>query len=211
MADRQARERISRESRRNELLRAAAAVFARSNYRAAGVAEIAREAGVSEPLLYKHFRSKCDIYCEVLERIGLRIVEIWEEATADIDDPLEVLRAAGEIYIRNLHAHPGEARLQFQALAEAADPEIAAVLRKTHKAYVAFFEDRIRRGQDAGVIRADVDPNTAAWLLDGTGFTFTMQDLLGLDDPTQRSDTMKLVLDWLAATRESRTQTRKGR
>ncbi|MBX7159290.1 MAG: TetR/AcrR family transcriptional regulator [Acidimicrobiia bacterium] len=206
-----ARTRLPAAQRRAELLRAATDVFARSNYRGATVAEIAREAGVSEPLLYKHFGSKRAIFCLLLERIGRRIVEIWEQETAGIADPLEALRVAGDVYLANLRAHPAEARLQFQALAEAADPEIAAVLQANHRSYVDFFARLVRAGQRGGTIRRDVDAHQAAWLLDGTGFAFTMRDVLDVDEPGDTSATTGLLLDWLAETRPTPTKTRKGR
>lgn len=199
------RSRLSAAERRRDILRAATVAFARSNYRATGVARIAREAGVSEPLLYRHFASKRDLYCAVLERIGRRIIEIWEAATVDVDDPLDALRVAGEVYVTNLRTHPDEERLQFQALAETADAQIAAVLRETHLGYVNFFEQRIREGQRRGSIRTDVDATSAAWLLDGSGFTFTMQDLLDAAGPRQHAVTIDLLLDWLAPSSSTRT------
>ena len=195
--------RLTAPDRRRQILRCATAVFARSNYRAAGVAEIAREAGVSEPLLYKHFASKKAIFIEILGRVGARIVEIWEEAIAGAPDALTALRIAGEVYIENMREHPAEARLQFQALAEASDPEIAAVLQSNHRAYVELFERLLEQGRREGVIRADVDPHAAAWLLNGTGFTFTLMRLLDFDgavsSAARAEPVMTSLLEWLAA------------
>lgn len=170
--------RLAAEERRTELLRAAVVVFARSNYRAARVSNIAAEAGVSEPLLYRHFPSKKALFCELLDRIGRRIVEIWHDEIADAPDAIEALRRAGRAYVRNLVEHPEEARLQFQALAESADGDIAAVLRANHERYVAFFTSLIERGVAEGVVRADVDIHTTAWILNGMGVAFTVRDLL---------------------------------
>ncbi|MCP4959247.1 MAG: helix-turn-helix transcriptional regulator, partial [Actinomycetia bacterium] len=68
--------------RRKEIMAAAVEVFAESNYRGGGVAAIARRAGVSEALLYKHFSSKKALLCEILERVGTSIPAIWEKASA---------------------------------------------------------------------------------------------------------------------------------
>ncbi|MCZ7528361.1 MAG: TetR/AcrR family transcriptional regulator [Acidimicrobiia bacterium] len=192
--------RLSAAERQDQILRAATRVFARSNYRAAGVAEIAREAGVSEPLLYKHFPGKKALFLRILERVGRRILEVWEATVADAPDALAALRRAGEVYVENLRRHADEARLQFQALAEAGDPEVAEVLRANHAAYVGFFEALLARGQREGVIRSDVDAHATAWLLDGTGFTLTLTRVLDLDgDDGARTDQMfRGLLDWLA-------------
>lgn len=192
--------RLSTAERRREIVHAAIEVFASSNYRAAGVAEIARRAGVSEPLIYRHFPGKKALFVDILERVGRRIVEVWADAVADAPDALVALRRAGEVYVENLRSHPDEARLQFQALAEVGDPDIAAVLQANHRAYTEFFEGLIRRGQRERVIRADVDAHAAAWLLDGTGFTFTLTRLLDDElDPAQVDHIVGGLLDWLAA------------
>jgi AcrR family transcriptional regulator len=196
--------RLTAPQRRRELLRAATAVFARTNYRAARVGDIAAEAGVSEPMLYRHFPSKKALFCELLDRIGRRILEIWAEAVVDAPDALEALRRAGQVYVTNLAEHPAEARLQFQALAESADPEIAEVLRANHERYVAFFEALLDRGRAEGVVRADVDRRTTAWILDGMGVAFTVRDLLFPEEVTAggragNAATIESMIDWLAA------------
>lgn len=194
--------RLRATDRRRSLLAAATEVFAESNYRAAGVAAIAERAGVSEAILYRHFATKLDLFCEILDRVGRRIVAIWETAIADAPDALAALRRAGEVYFANAREHPAEARLQFQALSEVAEPAVAAVLAANHRRYVEFFADLVRRGRRDGSLRADLDPPAVAWLLNGTGFAATMR---GLVDPTtarqaaaRDEQVMALLLDSLA-------------
>lgn len=195
--------RLTAAQRRRELVRAATTVFARANYRSARVSDIAAEAGVSEPMLYRHFPSKKALFCELLDRIGRRILEVWGDAIEGAPDALEALRRAGDVYVANLAEHPAEARLQFQALAESSDPEIAAVLRANHERYVAFFEDLLERGRTEGVLRDDADTRTVAWILDGMGVAFTVRDLLFADETAARdtaddASTIELILAWLA-------------
>lgn len=59
--------RLSAPDRRKELLTAALELFARQGYRGTTTKEIARRAGVSEALLFRHFPSKEDLYWAVLE------------------------------------------------------------------------------------------------------------------------------------------------
>lgn len=183
--------------RREQLLAAATVVFARSNYRAARTADIAAEAEVSEPLLYRHFPSKQALFCELIERIGSRIVEIWEDEIADAADALDALSRAGQRYLTNLTDHPDEARLQFNALAETSEPAIAAVLRANHRRYVAFFRRLLDQGRHEGVLRPGVDADSVAWLLDGIGVGLTVRELLEgpLGPDTKTIDT---VIAWLA-------------
>lgn len=179
---RAARTRLSAQERERELLHAATKVFARSNYRVAGTADIAREGGVSEPMIYKHFPSKQALFLRILQRIGERIPAIWTPvAAAETGDSLAALRRIRHVYFDSLRTHADELKVQFQALAESDDPAIARQLRENHKAYVRFFARLIQRGQREGVIRADVDPYAAGWLLNGVGFTLTLVRVLGFD------------------------------
>ena len=181
---------------------AATEVFAASNFRATGVAAIADRAGVSEAILYRHFATKLDLFCEVLDRIGRRIVDIWEGAVADAPDAITALRRAGEVYFVNTRNHPAEARLQFQALSEVGEPAVAAVLAANHRRYVEFFAGLVRRGQSDGSVRTDLDPSAVAWLLNGTGFAATMRGLVDPADDNTAGDrdekVMGLLLDSLA-------------
>ncbi|MEO6866443.1 MAG: TetR/AcrR family transcriptional regulator, partial [Gaiellales bacterium] len=59
--------RLTGDERRAGILAAARAEFARVGYHGTSTATIARAAGCSEPMLYKHFVNKRALFCEVLE------------------------------------------------------------------------------------------------------------------------------------------------
>src|SRR4051812_32172223 len=81
---------------RDELLSAALRVFARRGYRAAGVDEIAAEAGYSKGALYWHFSGKEELLLALLdERIDApmrAMVALLESAPPDGDMSLEASR-----------------------------------------------------------------------------------------------------------------------
>jgi TetR/AcrR family transcriptional regulator, transcriptional repressor of aconitase len=57
--------RLSAQARKLAIVKAALPLFARKGYAATTTKELARAAGVSEPLLYKHFPSKEALYLEI--------------------------------------------------------------------------------------------------------------------------------------------------
>src|SRR5262249_33488233 len=59
--------RMDAADRRTALVEAAMPLFARKGFAATTVKDIAEAAGVSEALLYKHFRSKTELYQAILE------------------------------------------------------------------------------------------------------------------------------------------------
>jgi TetR/AcrR family transcriptional regulator len=200
------RTRVSAQQRELQILHAATVVFARSNYRQASVAEIAREVGVTEPAIYRYFPSKKDLFIRILERIGERILELWREGAArERGDAVSVLKRLGQIYLDSARTHSDHLKIQFQALAESDDPDIARQLRENHKAYVGFLAEVIERGKSEDVIRRDVDSYAAAWLLNSVGFTLTLVRLVGFERQLGARRVEEMITsyaDWLAGSSE---------
>jgi TetR/AcrR family transcriptional regulator len=182
----QTKQRLSAEARRAAVLDSARSVFSRSSYRGATTAEIAREAGISEPILYRHFGSKRDLYLACLD-------EAWqtfhEEATQALaDDPVGCLGVISDRYM----AKGTKFRvvdLWIQALTEASDdPVIAKALRGQIREMHDFLADVIRDGQQRGIVNDDRDPEAEAWIFVGGGLLATMDGRLGglLGDDMQR-------------------------
>ncbi len=201
---RAARTRLSARERELQILQAATRVFARSNYRLAGTADIALEAGISEAAIYKYFPSKKDLFIRILRRIGESILEIWQQiVTSEEGDSLSALRRMVHIYVEGLRDHADEVKIQFQALAESDDPDIAHQLRENHKAYVRFLAQLIDRGKSERIVRADVDPYAAGWLINGIGFTLTMVRLLDFDQEVGERRVIEMIEGYLGPDRRS--------
>jgi AcrR family transcriptional regulator len=177
-----ARTRLPAHEREMQILRAATAVFARSNYRVASTAEVAAASGIAEPTVFKYFPTKKSLFLRILEGTGRAILRAWENASSPGETGMEALIRAGDRYIEGARGHTDELKVQFQALAESDDPDFARVLRENHEGYVRFFEGVIRRGMRDGSIRNDIDPEAMAWLLNSVGFTSTLLRLLGFDE-----------------------------
>jgi len=169
--------RLTAEARRQAVLDTACRVFSRSSYRGATTAEIAREAGISEPILYRHFGSKRDLYLACLDEAWRSFRAICEDAIAA--DPAKCLGAIADAYM----AKGKKIRvidLWIQALNEASeDKVIAAAVRKQIRDVHDFFADVIRDGQRRGVVHADRDPVAEAWIFVAGGLLATIDSRLG--------------------------------
>ena len=62
--------------------------------------QVARAAGVTKPVLYQHFRSKRELYREVLEDVGGRLEAAIVKATADATGPRQQVQAGFRTYFR---------------------------------------------------------------------------------------------------------------
>jgi AcrR family transcriptional regulator len=176
--------RLPAAERRSAIVEAALRVFSEGSYAGATTAEIAREAGVSEPILYRHFTSKRDLYFACLD-------EAWRRIRTKIECSMEKLGAADAW--RSLS--PSVMRevkvllpsLWMQAITEAGeDPEIRRHVRRHMREVHDFFADALRRVQEVGVIPADRDADAEAWIFIAGTLLLSVADRLG--GPLTESD-----------------------
>lgn len=176
------RPRMTSEERRLCVVGAACRVFARSSYSGATTAEIARESGVTEPVLYRHFASKRDLYLACLDAAWAHVRKLWEDAIADEPDPRLQLGAMGRAYVQ-LQRHGDKIMLSdlwVQALNEASeDPKIRRYLRDQVREVHDFVAERIRRSQAAGGILKERDADAEAWIFISLGLLSTIDRRLG--------------------------------
>jgi TetR/AcrR family transcriptional regulator len=171
------RPRLSAPDRRQAVLDTACQVFFKKSYRGATTAEIAREAGITEPILYRHFGSKRDLYIACLDEAWRQLREFAEEALET--DPAGCLGAIADAYTAK-RAKLRLVDLWIQALSEASeDPVIAKALRTQIRAVHDFFADVIRRGQADGALNPDRDPVAEAWIFVSGGVLATIDHRLG--------------------------------
>jgi AcrR family transcriptional regulator len=172
--------RLNADERKAQILRCATKVFARSNYRVAGIAEIAKEAGISEPTVYKYFPSKKQLFLEILKKVGDVTLRQWQDL-ADVEaDATVALKKIAKTQFEATISRPEFLKVQFQALSETDDEEIRQLLRDNFASYVAFLTEVVRKGQRQGRLDGNVDVGAMAWNILAVGFTLNLTSLLGL-------------------------------
>jgi AcrR family transcriptional regulator len=180
------RSRLSAAERRASLLDCACSIFSRRSYRGTTTAELASTAGVTEPVLYRHFDSKRALYLACIEETGDRVRALWDDVVAAEPDPGRWVSAMGRAFLESAEHRPVVSNLWLQALAEGLeDAEIAEFMRAHIRDVHEYVADVVRRAQAAGGIPADRDPNAEAWIFLSLGL-LSMADrnvLGGLMDP----------------------------
>jgi TetR/AcrR family transcriptional regulator len=172
--------RLPAEERKAAVLDCACGIFSTGSYRGTTTAEIARQAGVTEPVLYRHFASKRDLYLAVLEESWSRLRVMWEQAVEGEPDPRFWVAAMGRAYFAAKDPKVLCAELWIQALTEASDDaEIRRFLRKQMREVHDFVSDVIRRSQEAGGIYPDRDANAEAWIFISIGLLGTVGRRVG--------------------------------
>jgi AcrR family transcriptional regulator len=187
--------RLTAEQRRAAVLECACSIFAKGSYRGTTTAEIARRAGVTEPILYRHFQSKRDLYLACLDSAWVDTRQMWERAVTDEPDPALWITAMGAAYLKAAKERHGlVANLWVQALTEASDDaEIRKYLKRHMLEVHRFVVGVVQRSQETGGIPKDRDAGAEAWIFLSLGLLATVSKRLGgmLDDDFPRISTSR--------------------
>ena len=150
--------------KRQLILDAAVRVFARKGYHTSRVGDIAEEAGVAHGLLYHYFKSKD----ELLETIFSNTWTLMLEAISGVeslDDPArETLRKVSAIVLRAWRDTPDIVRVLVREVTRS--PHLQQEIGETEQAFAAL-ERVIRKGQQAGEFRDDIEPRFASFIFYG--------------------------------------------
>jgi len=175
--------RMSADDRRAAVLDCACGVFSRGSYRGTTTKEIAHEAGISEPILYRHFESKLDLYLACLDEAWSRVQALWERTVATSPDASRWLAEMGRAYLTTKDRRARLVDLWIQALTEASeDPHIRRYLKRQIRSVHTYVRDVIVRAQEAGGVVAERDPDAEAWVFISIGLLGTIDRRLSLLD-----------------------------
>jgi AcrR family transcriptional regulator len=156
-----------RETRRQQILDAALRCFSRDGFHATTTADIVRESGISQGALYLYFATKDDIILALADdrHQGEALINALAESE---QDPIEGLNLLLELYGRSL-SDPQRIdgrRVGIQGWAEALrSPAIRDNITGNLAAIRAEIARIVGRGQQAGLIRAEVAPDALARIL----------------------------------------------
>jgi AcrR family transcriptional regulator len=108
------RRRMRAAERRAQLLDVARRVFGTSGFHAVSMEEVAKEAGVTKPILYDHFPSKKDLYLALLDA---DLAVLHEKVRKALDSPIgnrERIRASFQAYFDFVEEEADGFRLLMQ-------------------------------------------------------------------------------------------------
>jgi AcrR family transcriptional regulator len=169
--------RLKAAQRREQLMEVATRLFARHGYEATTTAAIADAAGVTEPILYRHFKSKQELFIAIVRVVSDQTLRRWHELISGVDDPAEQIRRIAAGFPEHIRSLSDAYHVLHGALATSRDRKVLAVMREHYAQIEAFFSDIVRAGQQAGVFVADMDPRMPAWQLINIGIGYAMISL----------------------------------
>ncbi|WP_028938221.1 TetR/AcrR family transcriptional regulator [Pseudonocardia spinosispora] len=131
-------------SRKEQILREAALLFARHGFHGVSIVELGAAVGISGPALYRHFPSKEALLARMLVGISERLLAGGTALATDIDDPGELLAALVDFQLDFSVREPELITVQDRDLANLPTPDRRQV-RTLQRAYVEIWVDALRR------------------------------------------------------------------
>ena len=142
---------VGEQERRESLLAAAKAVFAREGYHRATVRDIAREAGVATGTFYLYFSSKEACLLGLIEEFYRRLMARIVEARAGRGSVLEKLAASVAAVVCAFAAERDLARIVL-IQAAGAHPAFDARLAQLHADFARLVEEDLAEAVEAGLL-----------------------------------------------------------
>lgn len=177
--------RMPAPERKGQLLDCALELFAKQGYARATTAQLAKMAGVTEPIIYRHFESKRDLFVALIQRTAERTRAHWERRLDGIDDPSERLRL---LLGDNPMTHEGakEYRVLLQAITETEDDEVQSATAKHFLDLHAFIVREIGVAQQNDKVTKLFSAELIGWILIDVGLGYGVLEALRV--PKQGED-----------------------
>ena len=172
--------RLPAAKRREQLLDVAAELFSVKGYAGATTAQIAKEAGITEPIIYRHFKSKRDLFVALIERTGRQTLEQWELELDGVDDP--AARLAKIINENPMVSEKGRKgyRVLLQSISEVDDALIHKAVSDHMTRLHAFITREIERAQEAHKVTTKFSAGVLAWVLVNVGMGYGVLTAMGV-------------------------------
>jgi len=166
--------RLKGPQRRAQLVAVATKIFAKWGYNAATTAAIADAAGVTEPILYRHFASKQEMFVAITRAMSKQTLRQWRELIAKAHTSTDKIRTIAREFPNHIRVNEDAYKVIHGALATSRDPKVRTVMKRHYLEIEQFFRKIVEDGQKAGEFKRDLDSNTPTWQLINTGIGYSM-------------------------------------
>jgi AcrR family transcriptional regulator/uncharacterized protein (DUF2249 family) len=156
--------RLSSERRRREIVEATLALLATTPIHAITTRQVARRVGVTQPALFRHFRSRDEILEATVEHTRAQLEGLVEQVLQPNRPPLEALEALLRGVVGHARSNPGMPRLLFYDAASVDEAPYHQPLRHLVSMQRALASELVRQAQRSGDVSESVDAERAGSL-----------------------------------------------
>jgi AcrR family transcriptional regulator len=159
------------EATRQRVLEAAEQVFGEKGYHGASVTEITRAAGVAQGTFYLYFHGKKEIFLDLVDTLGARLLGQTREASAAGRDYPEAQRLGFRAFFQFIRGH----RHLYRIIGEA-DRVDPLTYRRFYTSLADAYSRAIGQAESRGELPLD-DPEVLAYCMMGAGHFVAMRYL----------------------------------
>jgi len=171
---------VSKEARREQIIQAAVACFARKGYHLTTMDDIVAESGLSKGSLYWHFKNKKDLLIKVMAWYFDQMAAEAEPILAQIPDAIEQLKMLLTMFAQTTASDDPLLKIFIDFYAETRhDPEVDQALRQLMDPYFELIGNIIQQGIEDGELRAVEPRQMAASLMAAFDGMFMYKMMLG--------------------------------
>ena len=149
---------------------------------------IARQMGVTQGALFKHFPTKEAILEAVMSWVAERLLARIDQSAQGCDSPLVALEAMFLAHIAFVSEHPGVPRMLFGELQRQGDTLPKKMVQTLIRQYRERLQLLLEHGKPSGDLDAPLDVDAAAVLFIGSIQGLVMQSLIAGDVTRLRDD-----------------------
>ncbi len=169
--------RLASQQRREQLIEVAVDLFSRKGFNGTTTREIAKSAGVTEAVIFRHFATKEDFYKAIIDRkVKSPLFAEWiadlRTAMASNDDEAVIRRLIGTI-IATHRVDPQFERLMLYAALERNEMALLYMCQVTKAVVTEFCAYFARRQKQGSFVK--VNPKAALTAVVGMAFHYAQQ------------------------------------
>lgn len=140
-------------TRKEDILEAGLEIFAERGYYNTTTALIAEKAGISQPYIFKFFKTKEELFVAALDRAYERILQTFKNVESSPD---QVITKMGEVYAELSVSNPNEIALQVIGLSVTEE----SIKKSTQEGLSRIRSYTLERFRAAGIANADREVTT---------------------------------------------------
>jgi AcrR family transcriptional regulator len=159
------RTRKPAETRKQEIVDAALRLADSEGPERLSTETVAEAVGLTQPGIFRHFPKKQDLWEAVARRIGAMMEARWKAAHGEGFSPIEEIQALVEAQLRLIQGTPAIPAILFSRELHTRNEGLRTIFHGLISRFHQMIADRAARAQEAGLLRADVDPQDAAFLI----------------------------------------------
>ncbi len=150
-----------RETRREEILRAAQDLFHQRGYANTSLDDIARAVGIKREGLYYYFPNRTQILIEIIKPLGLQLRDRVKEILNSAGSPQEKIRQTVENHLMRFENRFAESKITLRDDYFSENELVLAEMGPIWDEYERLWIAIIVEGQEQGVFDGSLDPRLA--------------------------------------------------